>query len=389
MKRHNFKGQGASHGNHKKHRAPGSIGACATPARVFKGMKMAGQMRQRAHHHAQPRGRRGRRRAQPAARQGRGPRPDGRPRVRAQRREGGREGVTRRSTMKTADRRRRRARVDAARRRLRHRAERRRSCTRSSPRSSPPPRAGTHSTKTRAEVARRWRQAVAPEGHRPRPAGLDPLAAVARRRRGPRPEAPRLRAAHAEEDDPPRAALARCPTAPPRARSSSSTTGRSTRPAPRTRSPRSARSVCAPPASADAGAARARPRPRTRRGSRSATSATACRSSCPRSSTRTTCSSTTGSCSRTATLEAVARPVSRRPSTARRESTPTPTRRRRREPRRTRERPATSSSRPVVSEKSYAAFDANVYTFVVAPDANKIEIQQGRRGDLRRDASPT
>ncbi len=44
MKRHNFKGQGASHGNHKKHRAPGSIGACATPARVFKGMKMAGRM---------------------------------------------------------------------------------------------------------------------------------------------------------------------------------------------------------------------------------------------------------------------------------------------------------------------------------------------------------
>ena len=43
MKRHNFKGQGASHGNHKKHRAPGSIGACATPARVFKGMGMPGQ----------------------------------------------------------------------------------------------------------------------------------------------------------------------------------------------------------------------------------------------------------------------------------------------------------------------------------------------------------
>lgn len=44
MKRHNFKGQNATHGNHKKHRAPGSIGACATPARVFKGMKMAGHM---------------------------------------------------------------------------------------------------------------------------------------------------------------------------------------------------------------------------------------------------------------------------------------------------------------------------------------------------------
>jgi large subunit ribosomal protein L3 len=43
MKRHNFKGQGASHGNHKSHRAPGAVGACATPSRVFKGMKMAGR----------------------------------------------------------------------------------------------------------------------------------------------------------------------------------------------------------------------------------------------------------------------------------------------------------------------------------------------------------
>lgn len=44
MKRHNFSGQGASHGNHKHHRAPGSIGACSTPGRVFKGTKMAGRM---------------------------------------------------------------------------------------------------------------------------------------------------------------------------------------------------------------------------------------------------------------------------------------------------------------------------------------------------------
>ena len=44
MKRHNFKGQGAAHGNHKKHRAPGSVGACATPARVFRGTRMAGRM---------------------------------------------------------------------------------------------------------------------------------------------------------------------------------------------------------------------------------------------------------------------------------------------------------------------------------------------------------
>jgi large subunit ribosomal protein L3 len=44
IERHGFKGQGASHGNHKKHRAPGSIGACATPARVFKGTRMAGHL---------------------------------------------------------------------------------------------------------------------------------------------------------------------------------------------------------------------------------------------------------------------------------------------------------------------------------------------------------
>ena len=44
MKRHGFSGQGASHGAHKVHRAPGSIGACATPARVFKGKRMPGRM---------------------------------------------------------------------------------------------------------------------------------------------------------------------------------------------------------------------------------------------------------------------------------------------------------------------------------------------------------
>ena len=44
MRRHGFSGQGAAHGNHKKHRAPGSIGACATPSRVFKGTRMAGRM---------------------------------------------------------------------------------------------------------------------------------------------------------------------------------------------------------------------------------------------------------------------------------------------------------------------------------------------------------
>jgi large subunit ribosomal protein L3 len=44
MKRHGFKGLGASHGTQRKHRAPGSIGGCATPGRVFKGLRMAGRM---------------------------------------------------------------------------------------------------------------------------------------------------------------------------------------------------------------------------------------------------------------------------------------------------------------------------------------------------------
>jgi large subunit ribosomal protein L3 len=44
MKRHGFHGVGASHGAHRNHRKPGSIGASSTPSRVFKGMRMAGRM---------------------------------------------------------------------------------------------------------------------------------------------------------------------------------------------------------------------------------------------------------------------------------------------------------------------------------------------------------
>ncbi|GAA3609815.1 50S ribosomal protein L3 [Marihabitans asiaticum] len=44
MKRHGFHGVGASHGAHRNHRKPGSIGGCATPGKVFKGMRMAGRM---------------------------------------------------------------------------------------------------------------------------------------------------------------------------------------------------------------------------------------------------------------------------------------------------------------------------------------------------------
>ena len=44
MKRHNFAGVSSSHGSHRNHRKPGSIGASSTPSRVFKGMRMAGRM---------------------------------------------------------------------------------------------------------------------------------------------------------------------------------------------------------------------------------------------------------------------------------------------------------------------------------------------------------
>ena len=44
MKRHGFGGLSASHGTERKHRSPGSVGACATPSRTFRGLRMAGQM---------------------------------------------------------------------------------------------------------------------------------------------------------------------------------------------------------------------------------------------------------------------------------------------------------------------------------------------------------
>src|SRR5271156_1712398 len=68
MKRHGFKGLGASHGTQRKHRSPGSIGACATPGRVFKGVRMAP-------HRALAHRARRRRRARAAPDQGRGARP--------------------------------------------------------------------------------------------------------------------------------------------------------------------------------------------------------------------------------------------------------------------------------------------------------------------------
>ena len=78
MKRHGFHGLGASHGTQRKHRSPGSIGGCATPARVFKGTRMAGRMGNEDDHPEPDRARRGRRRG-PAAHPRRRPRPARRP----------------------------------------------------------------------------------------------------------------------------------------------------------------------------------------------------------------------------------------------------------------------------------------------------------------------
>ena len=74
MKRHGFHGLRASHGVHRKHRSPGSIGGCATPGRVFKGLRMAGRMGARARHRTEPDRARRRRRARPDPGQGRHPR---------------------------------------------------------------------------------------------------------------------------------------------------------------------------------------------------------------------------------------------------------------------------------------------------------------------------
>ena len=99
----------------------------------------------------------------------------------------------------------------------------------------------------------RWRQAVPPEGHRQRSTGLDPRATLGRRWCGPRPEAPQLRPAHAQEDDPPgpalrlvgpgerrahRARRAVGPSRPPRPRTPWPPLGRARGERPRARGPR-------------------------------------------------------------------------------------------------------------------------------------------------------
>ena len=96
------------------------------------------------------------------------------------------------------------------------------------PAGPPPGRHPEHQDPRRG--ARRRSQAVPPEGHRQRPPGLDPCAALGRRRRRPRAQAPQLRPAHAQEDDQAGAALGPVRPRCRRARSSSSTSGAGTAP---------------------------------------------------------------------------------------------------------------------------------------------------------------
>ena len=93
MKRHNFKGQGASHGNHKHHRAPGAIGVLRLPGPRVQGHAHGWPDGPPAGHDAQPRGREVGPGAQPAARQGFGARPERRGRPRPQRRQAAGQGV--------------------------------------------------------------------------------------------------------------------------------------------------------------------------------------------------------------------------------------------------------------------------------------------------------
>ncbi len=210
MKRHGFHGVSSSHGAHRNHRKPGSIGACATPGRVFKGVRMAGRMgsdtvtTQNLTVHAVDADK------GLILDQGRRPRPQGWPRRaplgRQEERRGGLSMATKSNTDKASAKQGRPARRDL-RRGGQHPAD-------------PPGRRGPagrrasghplHQASRRGP--RRWPQALQAEGHRPRPPGLDPRPAVRRRWRRARPAAAQLRPAHAQEDEGRRPA--RCPLRP-------------------------------------------------------------------------------------------------------------------------------------------------------------------------------
>ena len=217
-------------------------------------------------------------------------------------------------------------------------------------------RAGTQSTKTRAEVRGRWRQALEAEGHRPSPRRLEPLADLDRRWRDPRPQAPQLRPAHPQEDDPPGAQVGAVrpgrlrPGAGPRlGPRRPEHQGRHRRPGRQRRRGQGPRGAAAP---------------RTRRSGRACATSTTSTSAGPASSTPTTCSCPTGSSSRPTRCRSTARSPGA--------GTAAP--------------PATEEAlvkdprdiiiAPIVSEKSYALSEGGAYTFKVHPSATKPEIHE-------------
>ena len=245
MKRHNFKGQGASHGNHKKHRSPGSVGACATPARVFKGMRMAGQMGNERVTTLNLEVVEGDAERDLLLVQGRGARSGRRPGVRPRRREGeavrpsGCAGPTAIDVRTTAGATNGSATWSGAVFGIEPNVPVMHQVVTAQLAAA---RRGTHTTHTRGEVrgggAKPWQA----EGHRPRPPGLRTAphwrgGGVAH---GPKP--PRLQPAHAPQDGAPGAPL-RAVRPGRRGQGRRGRPGASTSPRPRTPSRRSPRSA--------------------------------------------------------------------------------------------------------------------------------------------------
>ena len=208
---------------------------------------------------------------------------------------------------------------------------------------------------------RRRREAVAPEGHRPRPPGLDPRAAVAGRRHRPRARSRATTAAHAQEDGAARAALARCPTAPPSGNVLVVDDWGIDEPSTKTgdRGARGAR-ACAPRASAPPRVLLVLDRTEDAVWKSFRNLGVRVQIVLPEELNAYDVLVNDWLVFSKATLDGRRRAVLTErggDGVSQRD-------------------PRDVIIRPIVSEKSYAAYDENVYTFVVAPDANKIEIQQ-------------
>ena len=190
IKRHNFRRGPETHGS-DSHRQPGSIGAGTYPGKVFKGTPHGRPHGQRPGHRQEADRRPHRRRAQPAARQGHRAR-----RAATRWSWSGRPSRCPATTLfsKTGARARHgRPARDAVRGEVNEAVMHQAVTAQLAGR-----RTGTARHQDARRGPRRRRQAVPPEGHRPRPPGLAPRAALRRRRRGLRPAPAQLRAAPAQ-----------------------------------------------------------------------------------------------------------------------------------------------------------------------------------------------